>query len=285
MWPAYARNSATANSAPSPANQSGINFSEPPELATLIEEPSILPYNFTAYHLGDFQSQKAQDKWVDSALGSRSGLFVVESGAYNGEDLSNSLYFETKRHWECLLIEANPALGSTIRHKHRRCYFLPAALSITGSPAYLSFEKGGPLGGLTDTLTSYGQGMLSTHRSQKLSHVDGPAGHGSVLVPTFPLEQIMAHIGRHTVDFWSLDVEGAEHQILTHFNFSQVEVGIMCIEVKGMPVANRQALRHLFSHLKFHCVHVGLDSFVLNPAYYRLRGLKQPQPLPMSTCF
>ena len=34
--------------------------------------------------------------------------FYIEAGAYDGEHMSNSLYFELKKGWNGLLVEPNP---------------------------------------------------------------------------------------------------------------------------------------------------------------------------------
>lgn len=57
---------------------------------------------------------------VDQLLNGMSGGFFVESGAYNGVDLSNSLYFEATKGWQGLLIEANPHLYQQIVEKSGR---------------------------------------------------------------------------------------------------------------------------------------------------------------------
>ncbi len=44
-----------------------------------------------------YWSQVGQDEIVDTLLRGRNGLFFVESGGYDGETDSNSLFFEIKR--------------------------------------------------------------------------------------------------------------------------------------------------------------------------------------------
>lgn len=44
---------------------------------------------------------------MDKILNGKTGGFFVEAGAFNGEYLSNSLFFEIHRNWTGLLVEAN----------------------------------------------------------------------------------------------------------------------------------------------------------------------------------
>ena len=46
---------------------------------------------------------------------------------------------------------------------------------------------------------------------------------------------MLAALGRSDVDFWSLDIEGAEGAVLEATDFEAVKVGVMTIEMnKGL---------------------------------------------------
>ena len=60
--------------------------------------------------------------------------FFVECGAYDGESLSNTLYFEKTRHWKGLLIEANPNNYAKLKKKNRNAYTINACLSVEHYP-------------------------------------------------------------------------------------------------------------------------------------------------------
>ena len=58
----------------------------------------------------------------------------MECGAYDGESLSNTLYFEKTRHWKGLLIEANPNNYAKLKKKNRNAYTINACLSVENYP-------------------------------------------------------------------------------------------------------------------------------------------------------
>ena len=61
------------------------------------------------YHVCSFFSgQYGQPPRVDRLLRFKTGGFYVEAGAYDGEELSNTLLFELYRNWTGLLVEPNP---------------------------------------------------------------------------------------------------------------------------------------------------------------------------------
>ena len=80
-----------------------------------LKDPSNLPYNLAGQ--GPHWSQFGQDKVVDNLLKGKQHGFFIEAGAYNGEDLSNTLFLERSRGWGGLLIEANPHLFSQLQKK------------------------------------------------------------------------------------------------------------------------------------------------------------------------
>ncbi|GMI07515.1 hypothetical protein TrRE_jg3495 [Triparma retinervis] len=59
----------------------------------------------------------------------------------------------------------------------------------------------------------------------------GPGGRRYVRVRSAPIADIFRAWGRQRVDFWVLDVEGAERQVLEGMDFGEVEVGMIMIEV------------------------------------------------------
>lgn len=54
-------------------------------------------------------SQEGQSIYIDNVLKQMRGGFFIEAGGYDGEDFSNTLYFELERNWTGLLIEPIPS--------------------------------------------------------------------------------------------------------------------------------------------------------------------------------
>jgi len=74
--------------------------------------------------------------------GRRNGFFV-ECGAFRGEEYSDTLFFELKRNWTGILIEAHPDYHREILTKNRRALVLRACLSDTRRPEYLRYRISG----------------------------------------------------------------------------------------------------------------------------------------------
>jgi len=182
--------------------------------------------------------------------------FFVESGAFDGESCSNTLFYE-KLGWTGLLVEPNPTFTNTILGKHRKSYYFNGCLSPTPHEETLHFQDEGGVG---------------------LGHLS-KSGSYEVLAET--LQDLMQSIGRKTIDFWSLDIEGSESAVLKATDFARVEVGVLLIEM-NKSAANNAAIKEIMDKEGFvdigHTNYDGgwLDHIFVNPKYFVARGLAVP---------
>jgi len=91
-----------------------------------ISQPSLTrPRQLAEPQRIDF-SQVGQSTFVDRLLSGRRNGFFVECSAYDGQNLSTSLFFELARNWTGLLIEATPDFHLALLDINRRAYVLGA---------------------------------------------------------------------------------------------------------------------------------------------------------------
>ncbi|XP_078322677.1 uncharacterized protein LOC111104747 [Crassostrea virginica] len=158
-------------------------------------------------------SQVKQDEVVFDILQKEKGFFV-DIGAHDGQFLSNTLWLERQHDWTGLLIEANPELCQQIDKLKRHAWRLCACLS--NSQKSVTFIKGGGVGGVIDHIDDHHIKMLD----QK----------NRITVPCFSLEKVLNEIGVYHIDFYSLDVEGAEMYILQSLR-NGLNNGIFTVDV------------------------------------------------------
>eukprot|EP00747_Dinoflagellata_sp_TGD_P179187 gnl/TRDRNA2_/TRDRNA2_29570_c0_seq1.p1 gnl/TRDRNA2_/TRDRNA2_29570_c0~~gnl/TRDRNA2_/TRDRNA2_29570_c0_seq1.p1 ORF type:complete len:348 (+),score=64.06 gnl/TRDRNA2_/TRDRNA2_29570_c0_seq1:64-1107(+) len=239
---------------------------EPPgldQLKSLLVPPAVEPgWRATS------MSQLGQDKWVDKMLQHMRGGFVVESGAFDGFNHSNSIFFETQRGWDCLLVEASPMLQDEIVRLGRKCTLLKAGLSISNGPGSFKFKTAGVFGGIVDS--------MNEETRQRASQVGGPISQGLVDVPCFPLATAMYALGRTVIDYWSLDVEGAEPDVLEHTDFSHIEIGIITVEHNSDIEKFQRIKKALTKHGFVRAKNDGQDAYYFNEAYFSKRKLPRP---------
>ena len=197
-------------------------------LKTLLEPPSTSTYNFTGIQdkaprrllLGQYGQL---GKVADLFQGKRDGFFI-ESGALDGEKLSNSLLFELELGWEGLLVEANPEAFITLRTKHRKCHSINVGLSTAAHPMEAQFEVME-----WDAISGVIEGDGKSARQKGITFKDAPVKR-VVTVQCFPLYSILAAMGNPTVDYLSLDVEGAELGILENIPWGKVDIRVIQVE-------------------------------------------------------
>ncbi|XP_013388510.1 uncharacterized protein LOC106157424 [Lingula anatina] len=197
-----------------------INATDPRLLEYLRDKwifaPSRRPYNLDNPEK-EHMSQIGQSQVVDKLLKQRKNGFFVEAGASDGEKFSNSLFFERFRNWSGVLVEANPLSFHTLSKKHRKAFTINSCLSLSPHPDRVEFTMASSLGGITQEAYNI--------PSSEVSLISGRS-----LVQCFSIHSILGALCVNHVDYFSLDVEGAEVEILRTFPWKDITVDIWSIE-------------------------------------------------------
>jgi len=181
---------------------------------------------------GLMRSQGQEDKYIfrtffDDARFRVSQRTFVELGAYTGVALSNSYFFEKVLGWRGVLIEANEANFEKLRDKsHReRASKVHAAVCYNSSTVHMGGK--GAVAALN--MSSAASTLVDTLDLSAL-----PPGHTLCL----PMASILNIAGLSTdptargVDFFSLDVEGAEEVVLDTHDWARLPVRVLVMEVR-----------------------------------------------------
>lgn len=202
-----------------------------------------------------------QSAIIDHFLkGKRSGFFI-EAGAWDGEYLSNSLFFERERNWTGLLIEPNSeAFQSLMTNPARnRSVAANACLSIHKYPEQVAFDSADVFGGILDTDHLPDQTMMNLRSGIT-------KGRSLYRVQCYPLYALLLAMGNPTVDYFSLDIEGAEIKVLLTIPFDKVDIRTMSIEVEHSQksvirkIMTKRGYR-LYKPLKTDYIYVKDDNF------------------------
>ena len=185
-------------------------------------EPAASPYNLSR----QFQSQKyfsqdKQDEFVDKYFQKLKNGIFLEVGAADGVTFSNTLFLERERNWTGVLIEANRKLYNSLVTLRRKAYIINVCLSLDDGINVVSFLPAELLGGVEKPLTA--EKMMDR---VKHDHPDIKAEE----VLCIPLYSILKAISMTHINFFSLDVEGAELAILRTIPFYLVTIDLFMIE-------------------------------------------------------
>lgn len=174
-------------------------------------------------HHSPFFSQAGQDHYVAEQLFPelRTGVFL-EIGGYDGWNGSNSYFFEKHRGWQGAIAEPSPSKATAARDC-RTCQVIEAAVAgESGSAEFLEVQAG------------YEQmsGLAAHYRPSKLSEVRNNPLHKEELiqVPKITLNELVQQAGLGRIDFCSIDVEGAEREILSKCDWSKLDICVLAVE-------------------------------------------------------
>ncbi|XP_045215528.2 protein Star-like [Mercenaria mercenaria] len=178
-----------------------------------VQPPSMLPYNLTYPEIQN--PSPGQTQFIDEYLKQKRNGFYIDCGAFDGEHLSNSLFLERYRNWTGIIIEPNPTTYGLLRQKHRKAYSLNACLSTNKYPSLETFTTGkkAVLGKVVDDR------YKKKNSAEKLIHVQ-----------CFPLYTILLAMGQMDIDYFSLDVEGAERGVLDSLPWDKLNIKMFSIE-------------------------------------------------------
>ncbi|KAL4227102.1 hypothetical protein ACF0H5_015076 [Mactra antiquata] len=193
-----------------------------------IDPPSTLPYNLN--FLGQEDKSMGQAPIVDSWLKNKKHGFFVESGAFDGETGSNTLFFEQARGWTGIIIEPNPLQYQKLTNKHRKSYSMNACLNTKRYPT-------------EEVLYDDGQQskIVSINKTSKLLSRNKEV----FLIQCFPLYSILLALNQTYVDYLSLDVEGSEQGIIATIPWHKVDVQMMTIEYNQWPGGARRLCKDM----------------------------------------
>jgi FkbM family methyltransferase len=175
------------------------------------------------------RSANNEDKWIyenlfkgkrnESMGGSNVQGTFVEIGAYNGMDESNSRFFEVCLGWEGLLVEGQP--GNYQRLLRNRPFAHKMSFAPSCDAEYEKVNK--TVQFAHHPFTNSGlKGHAKSYDAE--TQIDVPCG------PFAPvLEDIFAFSNKR-INFFSLDVEGAEFLVLKTIDFSKVMIDVIMIE-------------------------------------------------------
>ncbi|XP_059469038.1 protein Star-like [Neocloeon triangulifer] len=154
-----------------------------------------------------------------SLLKNRNNGFFVDCGAFDGESLSSSLPLEKLFNWKGLLVDAGPRQIQRLLLKGRKAWIAPTCMSKNKTSMKVTFVDSG----LQSKIVESG-----TKQNEYTFNVEALC---------IPFHTFMNVLGITKVDFFNLDVEGNELDILRTIDFDRVSVDLMVIEHYNSPVA------------------------------------------------
>lgn len=192
-------------------------------------EPSVVP---------EFHGQDREDEYAlkNFFRGKNTGTYL-EMGALDGVRYSNTMYYQQVG-WKGVLIEPNTAMYSLL--KQNRPLDVCINLAVCDHPQPVHFIGGAELGGIWEF-------MSEPYKQQWYSNVTPEDILNTPIVTCQPLHSVLRKLDVQHIDFFSLDVEGAELEVLQTFPFDFTSLGVVVIEAQGRDPGKDDAVRKIMT--------------------------------------
>lgn len=170
-------------------------------------------------------SQYGQDKWlVENFFKNNQMGFFVDIGAHDGISFSNTYYLE-KLGWDGVAIEPNPEVFSLLE-RNRNCNIFNCA--ICGKPGVQKFRV---ISGYSQMLSGLLKKYDNHHQERISKEINLHGGkYSDIDIECNTLSGILQKIGKNYIDYLSIDVEGAEYEILTSIDFQKINIKLISVE-------------------------------------------------------
>jgi FkbM family methyltransferase len=188
-----------------------------------------------AQHIGDSKSQLLQDLFALHCVGFKPEGFFVEFGATNGVTLSNTHILEMRFGWTGVLAE--PArCWKVALHNNRKCA-IDSRCVWTVSGEKLQFSES----------TNAELSTVGAFASRVDSHAKTRTASQTYSVETITLIDLLrSHDAPRQIDFLSIDTEGSEYSILSHFDFDAFDIKVITVEHSYVE-EDREQIRRLLT--------------------------------------
>lgn len=188
-----------------------------------------------------FYGQCGEDDYIYNTYfkNKRNGIFL-ELGALDGVTYSNTKFFEDTLGWSGVLIEPLPQQYERCRLTRPRSLVYNCIVSTSPDP--LEFYVNGAVSSVKDHTSPHH--FAGWHK---------PVEAKLCTIPSRRLDDILHEASIPRIDFWSLDVEGSEYEVLKTMDWD-IPVHVLCMEVNGGESEDmNESCRDLLRQMGFVC--------------------------------
>ena len=201
----------------------------------------VVLLKFTRCYTGKRHIERLLEKYVDYDNG-----FYVELGANDGVTQSNTFHFEVKRNWSGILIEPTPnnfLILTQTRGGKANSFFCKACVSRDYKEQFVKINYADVMSvaeGLVSDLDGIDEHLASANHL--FSEGQLPFSFGAEAATLTQLLDAAGSPG--VIDFLSLDVEGAELEVLMGVDFLRYNFKYILIEARDLDAVSS----HLGAH-------------------------------------
>ena len=206
-----------------------------------------------------FYSQDNQDKYLETNIfkGYKNG-FYVDVGAHDGISINNTLYFEKNNNWRGINIEPiKKVFDKLVINRPNNINLNCAVCNNDGETDFLcNIGYTEMISGIKDNFD-----IRHLHRLQRENIQYGSITE-VIKVETKKLETILHDNDISHINYLSIDVEGAEFEVIKSINFDKVFIDVIGFENNYNDVS--VPIVEYLQNKGFIVIHKSLDIFMIN---------------------
>lgn len=177
------------------------------------------------------------DQFLEEYFPHKNGYFI-ELGANDGISQSNTLFLEKYKNFKGVLIEPHPGNFEKCRKNRskRNYYVMGACVSFNYVRPSMNFTYSNLM-----TISLEGETTIENpaQHAEKGKEFLGDESIFQFSANTYTLNGILKQAkAPNNIDFLSLDVEGAEIEVIKGINFAEYRFKIICVETNNFDLIN-----------------------------------------------
>ena len=206
-----------------------------------------------------FHSQDNQDKYLETNIfkGYKNG-FYVDVGAHDGISINNTLYFEKNNNWRGINIEPiKSVFDKLVINRPNNINLNCAVCNNDGETDFLCNT------GYTEMISGIKDNFDIRHLDRlQRENIQYESITEVIKVETKKLETILYENDISHINYLSIDVEGAEFEVIKSINFDKVFIDVIGFENNYNDVS--LPIVEYLQNKGFIIIHKSLDIFMIN---------------------
>lgn len=217
----------------------------------------------------EYSSHIGQDAWVAECLNFKKKGFFLDFGAFDGKQISNTYTLEHELEWTGICVEPNPRYYPELC-ACRQCITVNVALWHKSRQKLRFVDAHG--------LSSIEQFRAKDSNTERRKKATLATIEVDTLNPTELLKRFQAP---NLIDYMSLDVEGAEFDVLSSLDLLAHSIALMTVE-HNHDTPRQQKIRSFLARFGYECVQNRNDDFFFHRKHLAALlgpGVQVPDPL------
>jgi FkbM family methyltransferase len=206
-----------------------------------------------------YYSQDKQDEFLEKNVfkGFKNGFFM-DIGAHDGITFNNTLYFERNNDWTGINVEPIKSVYNKLIVNRPKSINLNCAVSNTNGTADFICNTG-----YTEMISGLKNNFDPRH-FQRLQNENNQTGSTTniITVNTRRVETICDENNIKHIHYLSIDVEGAEFDVIKSINFEKVFIDVIGFENNYSNISI--PIEHYLKDKNYNVIHRSLDIFMIH---------------------